>query len=228
MSLNFNDYIPHQSVDLAGLFIAIVVAVGLTFVAMRWKSTILARMSNRSIESLDKVESLTRRLVRDALYQKPMAGCSNTRWFAHFAMFWGFIGLAATTTLDEIINPAALPLPVTSPVRILGNVTGILFVLGVSLSLGFRFQPYARKSSSRGDFLFLVLLLIAGLSGFTTEIFSSVSLIFIDGISYWLHIAVVAALLATAPFTKFVHAVGRPIILLTRTESLSSGDAKGN
>jgi nitrate reductase gamma subunit len=213
LSVNFNTFLPRQDIDLAGAIIALVVILGLTFVLLRWRNTISGKLR---VHGSQREDSLARKFLVYVLYQKPMSDCSRARWFAHFAMFWGFIGLAATTTLDEIINPSASPLSITSPVRILGNTTGVLFVLGVSLSLGFRLSPRARKNMNYGDMTLLFLLLIAGVTGFATEIFSDANLIFPDQVVYWLHIGFVASLLATAPFSKFVHAVGRPILLLTK------------
>jgi len=133
------------------------------------------------------------------------------------AMFWGFLGLAITTTLDEILNPTAGPLPLLSPVRILGNVSGVFFVAGVSYSLGRRLLVQSvRENSTKGDAVFLSLLILTGVTGFVTEIFSQFNLVAPDSFSYWFHLILVTALLATAPFTKFVHAIGRPILLLVR------------
>ncbi len=42
------------------------------------------------------------------------------------------------------------------------------------------------------------------------------NVIYPDYLIYWSHIVLVAALLATAPFTKFVHALGRPMLMFLR------------
>ena len=160
-------------------------------------------------------------LLVDVFYQRPIADCSRSRWFAHMAMFWGFVGLAITTVMDEILNPAAAPLPITSPVRILGNITGIFFVGGVAFSLGRRLVVSdVRKNSTVGDAVFLLLLLLTGVTGFMTEAFSNLNLVTADNFSYWSHLVLITALLVTAPFTKFVHAIGRPILLLVKRSDM--------
>lgn len=172
------------------------------------------------LSASSKARILANNLAVDVFYQKPIADCSRTRWFAHLAMFWGFVGLAVTTTLDEILNPTAGPLPLLSPVRIIGNITGAFFIAGVSVSLARRLiVPSVRENSTVGDFAFLLLLFLTGVTGFATEILSNLNLVVVDNFSYWSHIILVAALLASAPFTKFVHAIGRPILLMVkRTE----------
>jgi len=77
-----------------------------------------------------------------------------------------------------------------------------------------------RKNTTRGDSIFLLMLFLTGVSGFATEIFSDLNIFFPDAFSYWFHILLVAGLLASAPFSKFVHSIGRPILLLLRRSEL--------
>ena len=200
------------------------VIFGIAYGLVRWRKALaetLPNITNYSLSAASKAKVLANNLGVDVFYQKPIADCSGARWIAHLAMFWGFLGLAVTTTLDEIVNPTAAPLELTSPVRILGNISGVLFVVGVSVSLGRRlFVPSVRENSTLGDFVFLLLLFLTGVSGFTTEIFSDLNVVFPDGFSYWFHIILVTALLVSAPFSKFVHAIGRPILLLVKRSEI--------
>jgi nitrate reductase gamma subunit len=222
--INFNTFLPKGYVDTGGIVILSVVIFGIAFGILRWRRALaegLPHITSYTLSAASKAKVLANSLGVDVLYQKPIADCSRTRWIAHLAMFWGFLGLAVTTTLDEILNPSAAPLQLTSPVRILGNVSGILFVAGVSYSLGRRlFVRSVRENSTRGDAVFLLMLFLTGVSGFTTEIFSDLNVVFPDGFSYWFHIILVAALLASAPFSKFVHAIGRPIRLLIKRSEI--------
>lgn len=231
--INFNTFLPKSYIDIGGAIVLVVVIIGISYGLLRWRKALaetLPRVAGYSLSAASRAKVLANNLGIDVFYQKPIADCSRTRWIAHLAMFWGFLGLAVTTTLDEIVNPAAAPLQLGSPVRILGNISGILFVAGVSFSLARRVSvPSVRENSDRGDFVFLLLLFLAGVSGFTTEIFSELNVAFPDGFSYWFHIILVAALLASAPFSKFVHAIGRPILLLVkRSEIEKSGLASKN
>jgi nitrate reductase gamma subunit len=231
--INFNTFLPKGYVDIGGIIILIVVIFGIAYGLVRWRKALaetLPHITSYSLSAASKAKVLANNLGIDVFYQKPIADCSRARWIAHLAMFWGFLGLAVTTTLDEIVNPAAAPLELTSPIRILGNISGVLFVAGVSVSIGRRlFVPSVRENSNLGDFVFLLLLFLTGVSGFTTEIFSDLNVVFPDGFSYWFHIILVTALLASAPFSKFVHAIGRPILLLVKrseTEKSKLADSK--
>ncbi len=202
----------------------LVVIIGISFSLLRWRSALadsLPRLKTSALSAGTRSRLFAQNLGIDVFYQKSIADCSRTRWAAHMAMFWGFLGLAATTTLDAMVNPSAAPLSLSSPVRILGNVSGILFLAGVSYSLGRRLVvPSVRKNTTRGDSIFLLMLFLTGVSGFATEIFSDLNIFFPDGFSYWFHILLVAGLLASAPFSKFVHSIGRPILLLVRRSEL--------
>ncbi len=222
--INFNTFLQKRYVDIGGVIVLIVVIFGIAYGLLRWRKALAERLphiTSYSLSAASKAKVLANNLGIDVFYQKPIADCSRARWIAHLAIFWGFLGLAVTTTLDEIVNPAAAPLGLTSPVRILGNISGVLFVAGVSVSLGRRlFVPSVRENSTLGDFVFLLLLFLTGVSGFTTEIFSDLNVVFPDGFSYWFHIILVTALLASAPFSKFVHTIGRPILLLVKRSEI--------
>lgn len=215
--LNFNRFLPRLYIDYGGLIILAVLVVALSLIFLKWREAIPRKILN----SVGELPEIKRRgkvfldtLARDVFYQKPMADCSRIWWVGHLCMFWGFVGLGVTTSLDEIINPSAAPLPLVSPVRILGNVTGAIFLFGVMVSLVRRaFFSSVRKNSTIGDAIFLGLLFLAGVSGFVTEYLSNLNMVFPDSLSYYSHIIFVTALLATAPFTKFVHAIGRPVLL---------------
>lgn len=226
--INFNEFLPKNYIDIGGAAIATIVAIGVAYGVLRWRAALVGKSSSGILSTATRARVLANSLAIDVLYQKPIADCSRTRWFAHLAMFWGFLGLAVTTTMDEILNPSAGPLPLTSPVRILGNISGVFFLAGVSISFTRRLVVSdVRENSTVGDVVFLTLLFLTGLTGFITEIFSQINFVSADSFSYWSHLILVAALLASAPFTKFVHAIGRPILLLfkrTEIEKEKTGD----
>ncbi len=227
--INFNDFIGKDYVDLGGIAIAAFVALAIAFGLVRWRSTLRSFYdSQRGLQTgkPSRTWTIPRGLISDVLLQKPVADCSIPRWAVHFSMFWGFVGLALATTLDAITNPAVAPLPLTSPVRLIGNVGGILFMAGVCLSIARRVLiPQVRKNTTLGDSVFLAVLFVTGLTGFVTEYLSDLNIFFPDQVTYWVHLAFVTLLLVTAPFTKFVHSIGRPLLLMLRR--LAGGDGRG-
>ena len=168
LSINFNSFLSKNYVDLGGIVILLIVIIGVSFSLLRWRVALvnsLPRLKSGALSASKKTKLFAQNLGIDVFYQKSIADCSRVRWMAHLAMFWGFLGLAATTTLDEILNPSANVLPLVSPVRILGNVSGILFLAGVTYSLGRRLLVSSvRENTTRGDSLFLLMLFLVGVT----------------------------------------------------------------
>lgn len=214
MSLDFNSFLPHELISIGGTILFLWVAGGVVFNLIRWRDVLgsytIVRSRSPTIRSA--LRALGRTVARDILFQRDIFECNFTRWFSHISVFWGFILLAVSTTLDAMLNPGALPLAPSHPVRIIGNMGGILFVAGLMIMVYRRAFSGVRRSSTFADIFFLSMLSAVGLTGFLTEIFSDRGSFPVTFVVYWLHISLVTALFALAPFTKFVHAIGRPIL----------------
>ena len=208
-------------IDYSGLVAAGVVAMGVVY-RMRDKSIPLLLQEIR--QAIGRPESEGEReatggwgtvvsvLFKDVLLLGRMGECEDfQQWLGHFLTMWGFIGLAVTTTLDAIFNNAAVPLPITSPIRLLGNVTGIMLMAGLTLSLTRRLvHADVRTASRAGDWAFLVSLYGTALTGFMVQAFADTSNVAGTSVAYPVHLAFISLLLVAAPWTKFVHAVWRP------------------
>jgi hypothetical protein len=147
-----------------------------------------------------------------------MRECEDAQqWVGHFLTMWGFVGLFVTTSLDAVVNRAADPLPLLHPVRLLGNVTGIMFVAGLTLALARRaLLSRARSTSKLGDWTFLISLWGAGATGFVVQWYADNAAARGTSWSYLIHLAFIGLILAAAPWTKFIHAVWRPSWVLYR------------
>ena len=145
----------------------------------------------------------------------------RARWFIHAATMWGFLGLLAATIIDYGlavvgIKATGTPVPIWYPVRLLGTIAGVALVYGTAMLMWRRYRHADRslKTSTAADWTFLVLLLVAGLTGFAIELGLYLPEPPVWG--YWLflfHVAVAMELVLLAPFIKFAHAVYRPLAL---------------
>lgn len=155
---------------------------------------------------------------KDALSVEPLFYQYRKRWFLHMLVFYGFVGLMFTTTLDDIVNHGANPLPLDSPVKILGNISGLALIIGATPMLlrGFKLTKNNSESEplSFADRVFLPVLYLATLTGFLTEILDYGGIIIGAETIYFIHIGVVTALLASAPWTRFVHSLQAPFLTL--------------
>jgi citrate/tricarballylate utilization protein len=137
---------------------------------------------------------------------------SQARRLHHQLVFFGFLLDLAATTLAAIyqdflgIMPpfALLSLPV-----ILGTLGGIAMIVGSIGLLYLKWRSDRVPAVTRMlnmDVAFLVMLLLASVTGMLTLIFRETASM---GIMFALHLGVVAGLFLTAPFGKFAHVVYR-------------------
>ncbi len=145
------------------------------------------------------------------------------RWFLHFATMWGFLGLLGATILDyglELLGVKATgtPVPIWYPVRLLGTLAGAALIYGTTVFIVRRLRRSDRSSthSTTSDWTFLIMLWVAGVTGFALEIG-----LYLPQAPAWgypmflLHVAVAMALVLLVPFGKFAHVMYRPLALFT-------------
>jgi ferredoxin/nitrate reductase gamma subunit len=237
--LAFFDWIPASFIHDLGLAVLAAVAVagaaGVAAMLVRLAGrrpgrADLARPAavGRALWSALAVESLGQQRYRTecetATPEVPAVAWYQRRWFVHATIMWGFLGLLAATILDyglEItgIKPTGTAVPIWYPVRLLGTVAGVLLLYGTTVAIGRRVRRsdrYARRSQP-SDWLLLALLWTSGATGFAIE--TALYLPDPPAWGYWVflvHVAVAMELVLLAPFTKFAHALYRPLALLWR------------
>ena len=156
-------------------------------------------------------------LINEVFIQKTFDECEDkNRYWAHLALLWGFLGLLLATALAFGID---FLISVDSGLKIVPHVIGI--VSGLVLLYGSGYYLYRRyfikdsysKYSHHSDWVFVWLMFLAGLTGFLLDVFMWVNLPWPAYITFAVHLVIVFDLLLTAPFTKFAHAVYRPLAL---------------
>ena len=146
----------------------------------------------------------------------------RNRWFVHWSIMWGFLGLAAATGLDYVWmifgdKIPGQPDPLWWPNRLLGNISGLLLIYGCAMAIFSRALKSDNYSSHSllSDWLFLWLLLLTGLTGFVVEV-----TLYMPEATIWeyliflVHVVLGMEIVFLLPFTKFAHAIYRPVALL--------------
>ncbi len=135
-------------------------------------------------------------------------------WFVHWSVMWGFIGLLTATVLDFLLKD-----PATSiwwPSRILGTAAGLLLVYGTTMALNYRRKKVTKayEETTLADRIFLWFLWTAGITGFWLEIAVAFhSDLFINHFVFFIHTVISMELVLLFAFSKFAHALYRPIAL---------------
>ncbi len=139
-------------------------------------------------------------------YRKP--------WFVHYSIMWGFLGLLLATILDFFFKDPS----VTTwwPARILGTVAGLFLIYGTTVSVIYRLKKitgyYAHTHSA--DWIFLIFLWLAGITGFWMEISVTFNLANrINETVFLIHTVISMELVLLFALSKFAHAVYRPLAL---------------
>jgi ferredoxin/nitrate reductase gamma subunit len=179
-------------------------------------TTVAALWASLGVESIGQ-----RRYREDCKDDHPTEPLYRRRWLIHALSIWGFLGLFAATILDwglalTGIKETGTPIPLWYPSRLIGTIAGISLVYGVSMFMVNRVRRVNRaaQQSTASDWLLLILLWITGASGFFIEV--ALYLPDAPAWGYWVflfHVAVAMELMLLLPFTKFAHAMYRPVAL---------------
>jgi hypothetical protein len=211
--IQFNSFVPVLWIDYSAIILVIAIAIGLILKFKQWFTQVpngFFRDVNNYIGRSAIVLAVLSVLRYQVIEQKGIINDSRIRWVWHTLVFWGFIGLAIATLWDDIFfRNGVLPPPfsVANPGNIIGNVGGAMVLVGATAML-FRYLLVNKFSKTpKGDMSFFIILYLAVLSGFATE-FSRFAGLNISTIAiYLIHLVIVGALLVSAPFTHFFHAL---------------------
>jgi len=237
-SLDFFNFIPDQRIHWLGIGVMIVASLAsLSGIVMMVSG--IARTEGVHLSTIFKgrsaigralkavwvslgVESLGQRRFRDdCSADQPREPWYQRRWLIHAATMWGFLGLFAATLLDYAlallgIKKTGAPVPIWYPVRLLGTLSGLAMVFGLTMLILHRIQGtgQAAKNSKQSDWMLLIFLWIIGVSGFLIEI--GLYLPHVPTWGYWVflfHVSVSMELILLTPFMKFAHVLYRPVAL---------------
>lgn len=147
----------------------------------------------------------------------PNENPSSLRRIYHSLVFWGFFSDLLSTTLafiDQDFLHRMPPYPVISAPVIFGSLGGVAIILGAAGLICLKTKsdnaPAGTVRSSM-DYIFLYSLGLAALTGMLTFLFRATPAM---GIMLIIHLGVIAALFATAPYGKFVHVPYRFLALV--------------
>ncbi len=236
MNLNNLDiltFIPKGLIHTAGLYLGLFVTISAFLNISIMYMSVRREFSTNVAVGWGKrlaiwLKNLIDTFIKEMLIQMRYQYCENrNRYYAHMALFWGFIldflatGLVYMIDLEIIIISSTL---MRLTARIIGIIGGILLIYGSSYFIKKRMKKDEEFSeySHISDWVFTLLLFLIGLTGLfltvTLYLYEFLKLtnsliILIAYSTFTLHLLFAFDLLVTAPFSKFAHAGYRPFAL---------------
>lgn len=156
-------------------------------------------------------------LIVDGFFVGSLWKSNKHRWFMHGLMLYGMCGLMLGDILMHFFNPTRADLPLAHPIKSLLVLSGIAVFAGVGYVMyRYKTDRYIDNGLTLGkDFLFLNLLFHTVLSGFLSMLVNRLGISDYVMPIYIYHLASVALLVLTAPFTRFSHAFIVPAMVAT-------------
>ena len=225
--------IPNSLIDLAGFVLLGVVLVGLAVKASdgmfrrfpEWR--LPAGGTEGQARGGGTVSGFFNVLFTQVFATSVMGTCNRAKQASHLLIFWGFVFTGISTVLAWLTNPENFILDITNPVKLFGNAGGILILLGFVAMFYVRYnEKQGMWHITRGDYFNLALFLTV-LTGIVTQqaVYSYPTADMIAA-TFWIHMVLVVLLVAAAPFTKFGHALFKPVWLLYDKVSDNRGEEK--
>jgi quinone-modifying oxidoreductase subunit QmoC len=137
---------------------------------------------------------------------------------AHILTFYGFIGLAITTTWAVFYLYALKwesPYPLTDPLKIWGNISALALLAGITLVVLNRRKTSLRAGlGSYFDWLLITIIYTITVTGILSEVLRLLDIPFLAYPVYFIHLVFVFFLFAYAPFSKMAHLVYRAVAMV--------------
>jgi quinone-modifying oxidoreductase, subunit QmoC len=144
-------------------------------------------------------------------------GQERGRYIGHLATFWGFLGLAGVSTVvgfATMFGVMETPLAQTNVLKILGNVSGLVAIVGVVLLLADRLRdPVKRAASTYFDWFFIGTLTGVIATGALIQFLRLAQSAPWMYVWYFVHLVLIFALFVSAPYTKFAHVAYRTVAM---------------
>lgn len=206
----FSKFVPIHFIDPIFTAAAIFAAVSFFFgVKKHW-----ADMSVNASPKGDVVATL-KETVMEIIAHSRFKKCNVTkeRSFAHLLVFYSFIGLAITTSWAVFylyIMKRPSPYPLYDPLKILGNVSALALITGITLVLTNRMKNKEKAGSgSYFDWLFIIVIYVVAASGILSEVLRLADVAALAYPMYFIHLCFIFFLFFYAPFSKMAHMVYR-------------------
>jgi quinone-modifying oxidoreductase subunit QmoC len=214
--VNYGAFFPHTPLQVFFATFALLAVVGAVVGVKRFWSD-MKRVSPAPGGG-GSVGSAVVGAIKDVLTHTKFRFCTfnKNRFLSHLLTFWGFAGLFIVTT--GVVVAAYVfnhyPLPLWDPLKILGNVSALAMVIGLTWIMVERAGKDSSKEASTGkDWSFILIIYAVVITGIITEILRFAEATGAAYPVYFIHLVTVFTLLMYFPYSRFAHMVYRTVAL---------------
>lgn len=212
-----DNFMPVPFIDAVFGAAAALSALGFLFGILKyWKDLKANTVQGPKMPLFDAIKAV----ITDFLAHKKFKECKVTvdRSKSHLFVFYGFVGLAITTTWAIIYLygfQRESPYPLYDPMKLLGNISAVVLLLGILWVISNR----SRNADTAGkgsyyDWLFISTVAAIGVSGVLSEVLRLLNIPVLAYPVYFVHLVVIFFLFAYAPYSKMAHMVYRTTALV--------------
>jgi len=243
-----NSFLPEGEINYAKKFMSVMyidtifiasalfAAFGLISGALRYWKDLTKNIEVSSNPWQRKVKGPMLAMIIETVFEfmthKRFEKCEVTkdRSKTHMFVFFGFVGLAITTTWAIVyiygyklfgIQPTAFmnfgpsPYPQYDPMKILGNISAVILLAGILQVITNR-RKNAEKAGSGSyyDWLFISVITMIVVTGILSKVLRLADVRMLASPVYFIHLVTVFFLFAYAPYSKMAHMVYRTTALV--------------
>ncbi|TAN42500.1 MAG: heterodisulfide reductase [Nitrospirae bacterium] len=218
----YSKFVPIPFID--GIFTAAFIFAAVAFLGGIKKYW--ADMS-KGVELKGDLAGTVKETIMEIISHKRFDKCNvaKDRSLAHLLVFFSFIGLAITTTwcvfylygnkllgIEKFafFNFGASPYPLYDPLKIVGNISALALLTGITLVISNRMKNKEKAGEgSYFDWIFIVVIYVIAASGILSEVLRLADIAPLAYPMYFVHLVFIFFLFAYAPFSKMAHMVYR-------------------
>lgn len=142
---------------------------------------------------------------------------NRMRYLAHLGIFYGCALLLLAALFGAISHGVGVesPYPLTSPVKVAGNLGALFLIGGLILNIINRLrQSSTVVKTTYSDWFLILILLFTALSGVATEVLRLSGLAAATYTLYAIHLWLMFTLFLYGPFYKGAHLIYRPLAMV--------------
>lgn len=216
----YSKFLPVPYIDIVFTAAAFFAVLSLSIGAYRYWNTLKSGIDKYMWSTLGNVSQNITRTVSEILMHREFRKCdyAKGRTTAHLLTFYGFVGLAITTTW-AIFYLYGLkwesPYPLSDPLKIWGNLSALALITGITLVvLNRRWTSPRAGLGSYFDWLLITVIYTIAVTGILSEVLRLLDLPYLAYPVYFFHLVFVFFLFAYAPYSKMAHMVYRTVAMV--------------